>query len=621
MSAGSSALNPSGAHNASTASATPLSVAAILAATRGAKVPAHGLLISAEAPGHRVEHAAPEGDRVPLLSALRPELGWPHRLLRVPMQWRGGWRYERLALDWQVEPFVPPSIGQPGEPWRFSLPVAMFPAHDSDSDDGDSDAPAVRGLLLLALYLEPRAVAMENQQYGVMHELSDEELREQIEGALDQLFDLPPHRWAHGFVPSPGALDGDVERDGADHTNNADDDLCFILAACQYPPGMLDVSPGWELDPSQAGPALAALARMQHFTRATALGQGCSLVLFAGDQIYADASGGLADSRSGVERYASGYRQFKAGPARLLPPSVARVVHGIDDHEIVDNWEPDAQGAGPWFDVARQAAWDHRWEAGARVGGPTTLWHSFDWRGAAFFIADARCERERRRVANWSTARMWSTMQRDAFGDWLDHGAGRPRFVLSGSLPLPRRRATTEHAASCLRSDAWDGYPHSLHELLGEVWRRQATGLVFLSGDEHRSGWVSAEIAAVDGPDGSDGSDGSGTGGAPVRIHSVHSSALYAPWPFAITAEEELAAPDVFEFDGPDGRRLRCTVSAWTDRPGDGFAVLRARGGQVQLWFDRAGRAPLSAQAADAQWASQSAPGFPLTPPCDTAPP
>ncbi|OWQ83144.1 hypothetical protein CDN99_27020 [Roseateles aquatilis] len=591
-----------------------------IATRRSSPRSSSALLIRAEAPWHRVEHGAPTGDRVPLLSALRPELGWPHWLLRLPMQWRGGATYERLPIDWQVAPFVAPAIGQPGEPWRFLVDVAMFPPaaprsagadghadrevheHGGSEDDvgglselsdmGDlsdagDDEPTMNGLLLLALYLEPRALAMEGEHRGVMHDLGDAELREQVEWALDELFDLPPHRWAHGFVPSPGEHD--------DAADLASDGVCFALAACQYPPGILDVSPGCELDPSQAGPALASLARLHRFTRSTALGRSCSLVLFAGDLIYADASGGLADSRSGIERYARGYREFKAGPARLLPPTVARIVHGVDDHEIVDNWEPShgrgTEANGPWFDAARQAAWDHRWEAGARVGGPETFWYDFAWRGAAFFVADARCEREARRVANWSTARMWSEVQRDAFAQWLTRSAGQPRFMMSGSLPLPRRRTTVEHPASCLRSDAWDGYPHSLHELLGEVWRQRASGLVFLSGDEHRSGWVSADITAVD-----------GQGEAPVRIHSVHSSALYAPWPFAITAVEELAAPDVFEFDGPQGRRLRCEVSAWADHPGDGFAVLRARGGEVELWFDRAGRA---SDAPDAKWVSE----------------
>ncbi|WP_431259592.1 alkaline phosphatase D family protein [Roseateles chitinivorans] len=587
------------------------------AARRGTAVDT--LLIGAEAPGHRVERAPPEAGRVPLLTALRPERGWPHWLVWVPMRWCGGWAYEPLPLPWRLETFVPPGVGQPGAPWRTSQAVEAFPpssrvsprmadakgaggGHGSDEDDGreERDEPGergerdggerdIRGLLLVALYLEPRALAMEGAHRGVMHALDEEALRAQVDGALAQFLDLPPHRWAHGFVPSPD--DTGAGADGKDDA--AGDGVCFVLAACQYPPGLLDVSPGWELDASQAGPGLASLARLHRFTRSTARGRSCSLVLFAGDQIYADASGGLADSRSGIERYARGYGEFKAGPVRLLPPTVARVVHGIDDHEIVDNWEPSPgashDGNGPWFDVARQAAWDHRWDAGARIGGPQLLWHDIDWRGAAFFIADARCERESRRVANWSSARLWSTAQRDAFGAWLSRAEARPKFVMSGSLPLPRRRTTVEHAASCLRSDAWDGYPHSLHELLGAVWRHRATGLVFLSGDEHRSGWVSAEISAVDGGD-----------PAPVRIHSVHSSALYAPWPFAITAAEELAAPDAFEFDGPDGRRLRCVVGAWADHPGDGFAVLRVAGDRIDLWFDRSGPSPGAPEDTDA---------------------
>lgn len=579
---------------------------------RTARTAISGLLIGAEAPGHRVERAAPVNGRVPLLTALRPERGWPHWLLWVPMRWRGGWDYERLPLPWRLEAFVPPGIGRPGEPWRGAVDVEHFPASPRQDAPGGAPAQAARnrgkgggpgpigddatldldvntdtdvgpdvdlsGQLLLALYLEPRALAMEGAHHGVMHELGKDELQAQVEGALEQLLGLPPHYWAHGFVPSPDAPDA------SDASASGDVDLCFVLAACQYPPGLLDVSPGWELDADEAGPALASLARLHRFTRSTARGQACSLVLFAGDQIYADASGGLADSRSGVERYGRAYGEFKAGPIRLLPPTVARLVHAPDDHEIVDNWEPTPGashgGKGPWFDVARQAAWDHRWEAGARVGGPGLMWHEFDWRGAAFFIADARGEREARRVANWSTARLWSIAQRDAFEDWLGRTQGRPRFLLSGSLPLPRRRTTAEHPASCLRSDAWDGYPHSLHELLGAIWRQRATGLVFLSGDEHRSGWLSARIEAVDGED-----------RAPVQLHSVHSSALYAPWPFAVTAAEELAAPDAFEFVEPGGRRLRCVVGAWHDHPGDGFAVLRVSQRGVELWFDRAGPA------------------------------
>ena len=101
--------------------------------------------------------------------------------------------------------------------------------------------------------------------------------------------------------------------------------------------------------------------------------------------------------------------------------------------------------------------------------------------------------------------------------------------------------------------------PGQLKSLLAELWAQQADGVVFLSGDEHRSGFVSAEIYALD-------ADGEAQGPT-VRLHSIHSSALYAPWPFAVTDVEALAEPDEFTFAGPEGQVLRCRVSAWTDFP------------------------------------------------------
>ena len=546
----------------------------------GRPLPA-GLLLNAQPPWHRLERGAPEGDQLPLLGALAPELGWPGWVISLPMRWLGGDRYERLPGELLLQPFTPPQRGQPGEPWRFGLPLACFPAVSEAAQAGEVSEV---GRLVLALYLEPHALSLEGGHSGQMHALSEAELQAQAEQAVQDVLAQPAHRWARGFVASPG-LD-DAAGEGG---------LSLVLAACQYPPGLLDASPGWETDAGQAAPALASLARLHAFTRHHPDGAQVSLLLLAGDEIYADASGGLADSRSGLERYGQGYQQFKAGPVRQLPPSLARIVHAPDDHEIIDNWEPDASGPGPWLEAARQAAWDHRWEAGARVGGPQTLWHDFVWRGAAFFVADARCEREHRHVGNWAQARLWSEVQRDAFAQWLARSAGRPRFVLCGSLPLPRRRSSAEHAASALRSDAWDGYPHSQAELLGEIWRQRAQGLVLLSGDEHRSGWISAELEAVESPD------------ETVRLHSIHSSALYAPWPFAVTAKEELAAPEVFEFEGPEGQRLRCRVGAWQDHPGDGFALLRVRGGELQLWFDRA-EAPLGPLRAATAAAAASAP-------------
>jgi len=522
-------------------------------------------LCSAFPPLHRVERARVSADEVAVLTALRPDQGWPRRWAWLPVCELADGTLQRIEGQVLLQPFEIPPLSEPGDALRARLPAAAFPP--------ERDAQGRRcGLLCLLVYADLRGQRREGEPGA-----------RTLEEALQAALALGPLALRHGFTPLP-PLDEAAARPG--------EALSFVLAACQYPPQMLDSSPGAEQDPAQAGPGQAALARLLAFTRGTPAGAEASLLLLAGDQIYADASGGLADAGNSVDRYARPYQQFKAGLPRHLPPSLARIVHAPDDHEIRDNWEPLARPAlpggvdrGPLLDSALAAAWAARWEAGEREGVLEHFWHRFDWRGAAFFIGDARSEREPRHAARLQEAQIMGAGQRRAFEQWLAERAGRARFVLTGSMLLPRRLATCEQPASALRSDAWDGYPASLHWLLGALWAARADDVVFLSGDEHRSGLVSAEIAPADGS------------APPLRLHSIHSSALYAPWPFAVTRQEDLAAPESFTFAGPGGQVLRCTVGAWTDCPGDGFALLRLAGGRLQLWFDRARRALHAAPA------------------------
>jgi cholesterol oxidase len=81
--------------------------------------------------------------------------------------------------------------------------------------------------------------------------------------------------------------------------------------------------------------------------------------------------------------------------------------------------------------------------------------------------------------------------------------------------------------------------------------------VVFLSGDEHISFATTAVV-----------SDRSGK--AVTRILSVHSSALYAPFAFANSTQENLAGDDSF-----DSGSYRLTVTSTFAAPGDGFALLR----------------------------------------------
>lgn len=515
-------------------------------------------LCSAFPPLHRVERARLSEDEVAVLTALRPERGWPRRWAWLPVAEADDGRLLRLPGEVRLQDFERPGYGEPGDALRGRLPSAWFPP--------ERDEEGRRcGLLCLFVYADLRGQRRDGEP-GC----------DSLDGALRDALAQGPLALRHALVPLP-PVDETQARPG--------EDLSLVLAACQYPPQMLDLSEGAEADPAMSGPGQAALARLVAFARCTAAGAETSLLLLAGDQIYADASGGLVDARNRIERYARPYQQFKGGLIRHLPPSLARIVHAPDDHEIRDNWEPLARPAlpggvdrGPLVADALAAAWAARWEAGEREGVLEHFWHSFDWRGAAFFVGDARSEREPRHAQCLHEAQIMGAVQRQGFEQWLSDSAGRPRFVMTGSMLLPRRLATREQSASALRSDAWDGYPASLHWLLGVLWAARAEGVVFLSGDEHRSGFVSVEIAPAEGA------------GPSVRLHSIHSSALYAPWPFAVSRPEDFAAPERFCFAGPGGQVLHCTVSAWVDHPGDGFALLRLQGGRLQLWFDRAAR-------------------------------
>ncbi|MEJ5999631.1 alkaline phosphatase D family protein [Paucibacter soli] len=540
----------------------------------------HKSVLCAHAPWHRVERAPDPDDfssHMQLLTALKPEQGWPRLWAWVPVRWRGGDRFERVRAPVHSELFRAEPAACPGEPLRHALALRHFPAGPDT------------GLLCLFIYLDPRADAEEGGNGATLADLREQDLDLAIAELLQQ---QAPSEWAHAFVPSPSA---EIEAEG----------LSFLLAACQYPPGLLDVSRGAERDPALASPADAAMARLLAFCRQHPDGRKVSLLLIAGDEIYADASGGLADPSTSAERYARPYQQFKAGLARHLPPTLARIVHAPDDHEVQDACEPclrpdGSQDPGAYTASARTAAWQYRWEPDGQrpQGSPQRFWHSFDWRGAAsFFIADTRLEREPRTVARVAEAQMIGAAQRQAFSAWLQASAGRPRFVLSGALLLPRRRASAAHVSGSLRSDAWCGYPASQQWLLAELWRQRASGVVFLSGDEHRSGHVSAELRRADGQ------------GPSLRLHSIHSSALYAPWPFAVTAPEEFAAPEVFGIDAATGltpealaqqrhpELLCCEVGEWQDHPGDGFAWLRVTddGRRLELRYDKAGEKALHA--------------------------
>lgn len=350
----------------------------------------------------------------------------------------------------------------------------------------------------------------------------------------------------------------------------------FALASCQYPPGLLDREV-----------AEASYRRLLSWLDGTRGPKPSTLVL-VGDQVYVDATAGLFDPTAQYDRYVRPYeRLLRMEPLQQALGSV-RVKMMLDDHEIVDNWEP---VAGDRSTMEEMRAGRSSYLAYQRIAGPPPkapcrdskmpLWHDFDVGGYPFFMADTRTERTQRKAETIESARIMSECQFEALLTWLSEKqksrGDLPKFVACPSTVLPRRlRATQDnHPANALRSDAWDGYPYSLHRLLSHIAEHPIRNVVFLSGDEHLSFVARARITGAKNT---------------AIVHQVHSSPLYGPFPFANSIEADLAGREAFCFTGP-ARRHMCTVATKFPEAGDGFAVLslteETRGWRLSCTFDR----------------------------------
>ena len=263
----------------------------------------------------------------------------------------------------------------------------------------------------------------------------------------------------------------------------------FALMSCQYPCDILDHMPAGEND--ARGPADASLLRLGDLLAGRDGGEDIpTLLLMAGDQIYVDATAGLFDPKSQDDKYRIPYQTLFAsrGPQSVLGQRNVELRMMLDDHEISDNWEPGDEpnifnaGASSPSRRGVDAYWRYQRAASPRPDQP--LYDAFEHRGLCFFLADTRTERQARTASTFREKRIMSTAQFDALTTWMADPAiaTRPKFILTSSMLLPRRLASAEgHQGSrALHSDAWDGYPRSLHALLKHVCDKQIERLVFL---------------------------------------------------------------------------------------------------------------------------------------------
>ncbi|MBU3070611.1 alpha/beta fold hydrolase [Aestuariicella sp. G3-2] len=350
------------------------------------------------------------------------------------------------------------------------------------------------------------------------------------------------------------------------------DQTQFVMAACQYAPGMLDRIPAYNSYRRLA-------ARLDKADAATNTIEAPQFLILGGDQVYTDASAGLYDPTDRYDRFAAAYHKWLQQPPvksvlRRLPTFTM-----LDDHEILNDWDQSerhlgnpqlyANGKRAYLNFQRNL---HQTPKGKNLRD-MPLWYTFEQQGFDFFMLDSRSDRQGRTVstkllkdaaeneiATTEKAQLISKAQMDDLKDWLLKPTdGRPRFILSPSMLLPRRLCSTQPCRdSSIHSDAWDGYPSTLHELLSFIANHNIGNLVFLSGDEHLSSAVEITLRHKEND-------------TETNIYSVHSSGLYSPFTFVNSTPELFAGDEEFLLNSP--AEIECQVRS-RFFPGDGFAVF-----------------------------------------------
>ena len=322
--------------------------------------------------------------------------------------------------------------------------------------------------------------------------------------------------------------------------------LTLAFASCQYPSGLMD-----------GIPAEASLQRLADLL-ADAGQRHPERLLLLGDQIYADATAGLLDPIRLDDRYRVPYEElFRMEPFRRIT-QVIPTSWMLDDHEIVDNWEPDRRDSRADLLQRGLAAY---WTYQRKTAPQSDSWFSLDGDGWHLFMADTRTKRELRCEATLASASLLGDRQAQALEDWLLQSPAQDlKLVASASMLLPR---LVHHLEEPLYLDSWQGYPASLHRLLAFLCDNGIANVCFLSGDAHLGCDVGIAVRSP---------------GRSVTTRSIHTPALYAPLPFANERPWNLKLPqDVFLFPDPHNGPYTCEVNGSADVPvRDGCTLLEA---------------------------------------------
>jgi hypothetical protein len=340
---------------------------------------------------------------------------------------------------------------------------------------------------------------------------------------------------------------------------NSNQSFEFIAASCRYS--------GTMLENDRADQSLNRIARLLTSNAETRP----QMMWMLGDQIYADASAGVFDSPSPVERLVNkthavfGSRAFHGLTSRLPTYMV------IDDHEIANDWSRDVlehadvnkkASAKDLFQTACLSFAAYQW-AHSPMNLPHTPGFNYTVSNNAcnFFALDTRTQRRRFSLGT-DQAQMIDAQQMKALKAWLADKttAALPKFIMMGAVLAPGLQVhSSASQVSAPWADNWQMDQAQREELLELIFNSPAERVVLLAGDYHCCAYSSIALTC---------NDFEAT--KQKMIYSIVVPALYAPLPAFNEKPSDLLP--IEQWTSRSGLQINIESTSFE---GQGYASLR----------------------------------------------
>ena len=300
------------------------------------------------------------------------------------------------------------------------------------------------------------------------------------------------------------------------------DDFNFLVGSCRYP--------GTPFEANQSDKVFEGMLKVIE-----GKDNNIDVLFLIGDQIYADATADLFDSRVPDDKFMLPYRHaFMSTNARKVLSRLP-VHFAVDDHEIRDNWSgEDYNDKNLAVIQARSYMVSAREKSNlgnARKPDEGSLWYALDHKNEAVFpsfVMDSRTERQQ--SADFETSRLIGVNQLEAFKKWLKEveGFDQPKFVFAGQIITPLSRRFHSGDGLWRNEDGFVSCPDTLGEIIECILTSKVENLVFVGGDQHLSCTTKMVL-----------SDRKGDKPRTRTVWQIVASGLYAPMPFANAKERD----------------------------------------------------------------------------------